>query len=143
MKKITILLAGFFFFNIAQAQNNAIQHMDVTFENHAIQSVEINGSDTTINVTQQKEPKLFVVLSDTNNISSFTVKLGTTTGGSDIFQKTFEFDTEGTFQDGTSYTREGNYVRLNLGQLNSFTTYYAQVQATVNGNPQAAVIFSD
>lgn len=116
--------------------------MDVTFENHAVQSVEINGSDTTINVVQQKEPRLFVVLADTNNISSFTVKLGTTTGGSDIFQKTFEFTTEGTFQDGTSYTREGNYVRLNLGHLNNFTTYYAQVQATVSGSTQAAVTFS-
>lgn len=128
MKTILTLLAGLLFGFAANAQT--ISHMDVFVQTHF--------SDSTI----LKEPQMFVVLNDTANITSFTVKLGTTNGGNDILDKIFIFGTEGEFQDGTSYSRDGKYVRLYLGKYATLPAYYAQVRATVSGSQQSAVTFS-
>lgn len=123
----------------AQAQN--IQHMDVFVRDYFEHSITVNGSDTVISINSFKEPQMFVVLTDTNNITGFTVKLGTTSGGNDIIEKTFTYATEGEFLDGTSYIRDGVYIRLYLGKYATLGNYYAQVQATVGGNVQTAVTF--
>ena len=139
MKKLISLFAGVMLSYFAQAQTNAIHHMDVFVQNHFIQ---INQGDTAITTEVQKEPQMFVVLSDTNNIASFSVKLGTTSGGNDILDKTFSFLEEGEFEDGTSYTRDGNYVRIFLGKYATLPAYHAQVRATVSGSQQSAVTFT-
>lgn len=142
MRKLTTLFALLVLSVTLQAQNNSIQHMDVFVQTHFNQTDSINGNDTLHLTEVLKEPQMFVVLSDTNNITSFSVKLGTTSGGNDILDKTFSFSEEGQFQDGTSYTRDGNYVRLFLGKYATLPAYHAQVRATVSGSQQSAITFS-
>lgn len=139
MRKLISLFAGLMLSFFAQAQTNAIHHMDVFIQTHFTQ---INQGDTAITTEVQKEPQMFIELSDTNDITSFTVKLGSTSGGNDIIEKTFTFNEEGEFQDGTSYSRDGIYVRLYLGKYATLPNYYAQVRATVGGSQQSAVTFS-
>jgi hypothetical protein len=140
MKTTLILLAGLIISAFAQAQT--IQHMDVFVQDDFSHSISVTNGDTTVTVNAFKSPKMFVVLNDTANISSFTVKLGSTSGGNDIFEKTFSFADEGTFQDGTSYTRDGNYLHFSLGQFSSLSAYYASINATVNGTQQSAISYS-
>ncbi len=140
MKTILCLLAGLCVSAYLHAQT--INHMDVFVQDYSEQNITINGNDTLISITSLKEPQMFLVLNDTNNISSFTVKLGTTTGGNEIIEKTFSFADEGQFPDGTSYTRDGLYVRLFLGKYTTLNTYYASVRATASGSQQSAVSYS-
>lgn len=135
--KTLLLLAAVGLFGSMQAQN-PIGHMDVYVQSH-LEETTVNSE---IILAPVQEPQMFIALSDTNNVSSFIVKLGTTEGGNDIFQKTFIYNTTGIFEDGTSYTRDGAYVRLNLGKYATLTTYHAQVKAVVNGTEQTAVTFS-
>lgn len=140
MKKLATLLAGTLFTILLPAQT--VSHMDVFIQTHFNQVDSINGNDTLHLTEVIKEPQMFVILSDTNDITAFSIKLGTTFGGSDILERTFDFGNEGEFQDGTSYTREGNYVRILLGKYATFPAYHAQVRATVNGSQQSVVTFS-
>ena len=139
MKLIALLLALTVTCFFSQAQT--ISHMDVFVQDNIEVSISVDGNDTIRTITTLKEPKMFVVLSDTINISSFTVKLGTTNGGNDIIEKTFTYGSQGQFQDGTSYTRDGIYVRFYLGKYSTLTNYYAQVRATVGGSQQTAINF--
>lgn len=134
MKSTTLLLVGLFLSFVNYAQNK-IHHMDVFVQN----SLEETTVDNATVFTSYKEPIMFIALNDTSNISSFVVSLGTTNGGSDIFQRTFIYDAQGSFEDGTSYSRDGVYVRLSLGKLTNLPAYYAQVRAIVNGYLQSAV----
>jgi hypothetical protein len=137
MIKLTTLLAGLFFFTIAKAQNNVIQYMDVFIQIY----VEDNTVDSLTNLQVFKEPQMNITLSDTANINSFVVKLGTTEGSGDILTKTFNFLETGPFPDGTSYIRNGGYVYFLLGKYLSLPPYHAQVIANVNGENQSAVGF--
>ncbi|UPT68998.1 MAG: hypothetical protein M0D57_10425 [Sphingobacteriales bacterium JAD_PAG50586_3] len=98
MKKLTTLLAGLILSVTLQAQN--ISHMDVFVQTHFNRIDSINGNDTLHLTEVLKEPQMFVVLNDTNDIASFSVKLGTTPGGNDILDKTFSFSEEGSFKTG-------------------------------------------
>lgn len=137
MKSTLLLLVGIIVSITSYAQNS-IHHMDVFVQN----SLEEATVDNAIVFTSYKEPIMFIALNDTSNISSFAVSLGTTNGGSDIFQRTFTYDAQGSFEDGTSYSRDGMYVRLSLGKLTNLPAYYAQVRATVNGSQQQAVTYA-
>lgn len=141
MNLLYILLAGLGISTFSQAQ--VIHHMDVFVQDQFNQNITINNGDTIISIEALKEPQMFVVLADSNNISAFYVKIGSSPGGSDIIEKTFTYGDEGTFQDGTSYTRDGLYVRFNLGQYASLGTYYASIRATVNGSQQSAITFNN
>lgn len=137
MMKLTLLLTCLFYFTVCQAQNNVIQHMDVYVQTH----FENNTTDSVTNLQVFKEPQMNITLSDTANVNSFVVKLGTTEGSGDILTKTFNFLETGPFPDGTSYIRNGQYVHFLLGKYLSLPLYHAQVIANVNGVNQSAVGF--
>ncbi|UPT68643.1 MAG: hypothetical protein M0D57_08490 [Sphingobacteriales bacterium JAD_PAG50586_3] len=141
MRKSISLLALLILSYSAKAQIDAIKRMNIFVETHFNSTDSINGSDS-LYLEVLKEPQMLIELTDTNNITTFNVKLGTTFGGSEIFEKTFDFNNIGEFQDGTSYIRQGNYVRILLGKYPVFSAYHAQVMATVNGSQQSAVTSS-
>ena len=71
---------------------------------------------------------VFIKLQDSLGLAKIHVKLGTTSGGNDIFSKTFLFDVTGNFSDGTSYLRNGLKVLLGIGQFVGLNNYYSEVR---------------
>lgn len=68
------------------------------------------------------------------------VMVGLTEGGSDLFYKEFDFDTPGTFADGTSYSRSGNMVTISLGGFSGYGAYYTEVVAIqTNGSSETGI----
>ncbi|UPT69008.1 MAG: hypothetical protein M0D57_10475 [Sphingobacteriales bacterium JAD_PAG50586_3] len=128
MRKFISLLAGIAFATILQAQSNPIIKMDVYLK-------PIYGDSIS--------PQMFVELDDTLLISEIDVKLGTTETGAEIFQKSFEFNTNGEFEDGTTYVREGNVLRMDLGRYLGFSTCFATVRLQYsNGTFSSPVSFN-
>lgn len=131
MKKLITLLAGLALFFYTQAQTNPIKHMDVY-----LQSVQ----NDTVNY---HSPQMLIDLSDTTTITDIEVSLGTTESGTDIITKTFAYNTEGEFGDGTSYVRDGSIIRLNLGTYSPIQSYYATARLRYsNGSYSTPVSFN-
>lgn len=68
-----------------------------------------------------------IQLFEVTGISSLHVKLGTTSGGSDLLSKTFAFDVSGSVGNGCTYSRTDYTVTLGLGDLNGLTSYFSEV----------------
>ena len=113
MRKLISLLAGMACLLCVQAQINPIKHMDVYLQPILDDTVALSN------------PQMLIDVTDTISITDIEVNLGTTEGSADIISKTFTYNQEGEFQDGTSYTRDGNIVRLNLGTYSSLPSCYA------------------
>lgn len=94
--------------------------VDLKLEPTAISNyVGIDGqtyySDTTVfNVV------LKLSVSDTTIISKLNIELFKDKSGAVFFQKTFDYDVFGAFMDGTSYSRNGFDITLNLGDYSGF-----------------------
>lgn len=140
--KVILLLAIVFLSPFIYGQS-IISHMDVYIQPSVEQQISINGNDTVVTPQYFKVPQMFIALNDTSNISEFSVKLGTSPGNGDIITRTFNYLTQGDFPDGTSYTRNGKYIRLILGKYATLSAYYAQVQITVNGTEQPAISYNE
>ncbi|MCX6276180.1 MAG: hypothetical protein NTV09_13345, partial [Bacteroidetes bacterium] len=69
-----------------------------------------------------------IQLFEFTGISSLHVKLGTTSGGSDLLDKTFSFDVSGSVGNGCTYSRNENTVTLGLGSYNGLTSYFSEVK---------------
>lgn len=131
MRTFITLLAGLALATIVQAQSNPIKHMDVYLQ-------PVSGDTLTYH-----NPQMLLDLSDTSAITDIEVSLGTTVGGTDIISKTFTYNIEGDFQDGTSYIRDGSIVRLNLGTYQAINTCYASARLRyANGSYSAPVTFN-
>lgn len=68
-----------------------------------------------------------VSVSDTNNVSSFIVKLGTQEGLSDLFSYTFSYVPSGSLPNGYTYSRIGNKVSCNIGGIAESLIYFGEV----------------
>lgn len=66
-------------------------------------------------------------LFEVTGITSLHVKLGTTNGGSDLLDKTFDFDVSGSVGNGCTYSRTDYTVTLGLGDYNGLTDYFSEV----------------
>lgn len=113
------------------AQTNPIKHMDVY-----LQTVQ---NDT----LTYHNPQMLIDLADTTTITAIEISLGTTNGGSELISKTFAYNIEGQFNDSTSYIRDGNIVRLNLGTYNPLQTCYATARLRyANGTFSTIISFN-
>jgi hypothetical protein len=131
MRKIISLLAGLVLSFSIQAQTNSIKHMDVY-----LQMVRV---DTLL----YHSPQMLIDLNDTTTISSIEVTLGTSEGGTDIITKSFVYNTEGQFDDGTAYIRDNNIIRLSLGLYQPMSSCYASARLRYsNNNYSAPITFS-
>jgi hypothetical protein len=75
-------------------------------------------------------------------LSKIHVKLGTSAGDSDIYQKVFDSDGASSYSDGSTYYRKNERVRLGTGYLEQFDDFYGEAQLEDdNGNMTDPVKF--
>lgn len=70
---------------------------------------------------------MVIHLFEITGITSIRVKLGTTSGGSELLDKTFAFDVFGNVGNGCSYERNNEILKLGLGSYNGLTSYFSEV----------------
>jgi hypothetical protein len=115
------------FFGEVKAQEN----------NYPILSMEIRDSTTSNNYDVNGNPtvtdstvfgaSMNILLYDTVGISSIAVLFGRSEGVYDLLQKTFTFNSTGTFPDGTSYYSSGLSITLGLGEFTDLKHYSAEL----------------
>ena len=92
--------------------------------------------------TDTAKVTLVVEVSDTGNLATIHVKLGTSPGGSQVLLQDYAFDVSSGLPAGTSYRREGYVVYLGLGNHSGFSAVYATVSlengSGVSGNATAS-----
>jgi hypothetical protein len=131
MRKLISLFAGLAFFLCTQAQTNPIKHMDVYLQ------------PTQTDTASYHSPQMLIDLADTSIITTIEISLGTTNGGTDIISKSFAYNQEGEFPDGTAYVRDGSIIRLNLGVYPPLSTCFATARLHYsNGSYSEAVSFN-
>ncbi|MFM7016387.1 MAG: hypothetical protein ACKOX3_08680 [Bacteroidota bacterium] len=81
---------------------------------------------------------LNIVLTDTVNITSFMVKVGSIEGGQDLFSYVFTFDQAGGFPAGVGYSRNGYKVNCPLGNMVETPVYFTEITTTTGGNTTSA-----
>lgn len=67
-----------------------------------------------------------ISVQDTTNISLIQLNMGTYNGGLDIVSHEFVFDKDAFLPSGLSYRREGNNLRLGLGNY-KMNTYFIEI----------------
>ncbi|MBK6986838.1 MAG: hypothetical protein IPI10_15545 [Bacteroidetes bacterium] len=84
-----------------------------------------------------------VNLFDTLNIQELEVKIGTSSGASDIFSHSFVFDVSGSLGSGLFYLRDAYSIQLGLGNRMQMLNYYSQVRIKkADGSYTDAVLFN-
>ena len=142
-KNIFILIALTALFNLsnklkAQTISLSPERMEVFMElNESNTSGTVN--DTLFASNAQVKGRMVIVLQDSTDISKIYVKLGNTTGASNLLSKIFNFDQAGNFTDGTSYKREGLIIYIGLGNFTGLNVYYGEAKLEdangVSGTP--------
>jgi hypothetical protein len=83
---------------------------------------------------------LNIFLTDTVNVSSIVVKVGSLDGGQDLFSYTFTFDQSSGFPTGVGYSRSGFKVSCPLGNLVETAVYFTEV-STFNSSGVSSAAF--
>jgi hypothetical protein len=86
------------------------------------------SNDSTFASNAMVATKIMIVLQDTVHLAKIHVKLGTTATNYNLITKQFIYATTGIFTDGTSYTRNGFVVTLNLGSYLGLQNAYAEIK---------------
>jgi len=86
-----------------------------------VDSIPYMSDSTSIHVV------MTIKLFEVTGISSLHVKLGTTSGSSDLLDKIFAFDVSGGVGNGCTYARTDYTVTLGLGDYNGLTSYFSEV----------------
>lgn len=95
-------------------------------------------TDTTIFETSMQ-----LDLYDTLDIQSIEVKIGTSSGASDIFIRSFIYDVSGSLGGGITYLRNGYQISLGLGKLMHMLNYFSEVRVyKSDGNYSVPVVFN-
>lgn len=84
--------------------------------------------ETSANNPSLLEGTFVVILNDASAITNFEVKLGTSSGLSDVMSHTYAFDVTLGLPTGFTYLREGNKVTLGIGTYTDKSTYYGQAR---------------
>ncbi len=126
MKKTFVLLGLIAVSLFSQAQN-PISTVQILPTYPTADSTQLADMDSEIRGLLAVDLELEIDLSSTSNISKIAAKVGLAEGGSDLFYKEFEYNTVGSFEDGTSYSSDGTTVTLGLGQLEGYGTYHTEV----------------
>ena len=101
------------------------------------------GDAYIVNATPQggyTQSVLNIVLTDTVNVSSIIVKVGSLDGSQDLFSYTFTFDQSGGFPTGVGYSRSGFKVSCPLGNLVETAVYFTEI-STLSSNNTASAAF--
>ena len=129
MKRFSILTVLLLIFSLQSKSQDILpaERMDLLLE-VAPGDNSMSANDTTFLSTTNVISKVVLALQDTVHLSKIHVKLGSTPNSQNLLSKYFVFDATGTLSDGTSYTRDGNVVYLNLGSRTGIQNYYAEIK---------------
>lgn len=139
MKKLfaTLCLSVFCFVSFSQ---NPVSSVQINPSYPSATTSQVSGMDTETRAHVQTDLSVEINLSSVVNMGKIAVKVGLVEGSSDLFYKEFEFDTPGTFADGTSYSRSGNIVTIGIGSFSGYGKYYTEVVAIrTNGSAETGV----
>lgn len=73
-------------------------------------------------------PTILVEVNNTEEITAIQSAIGSSTGATDLAEKTFDFQTQGILDDGTIYTVNENTASLYFGSFHHQGTYYIKVR---------------
>ena len=154
MKTITNNLIIILLFSIISIQSNAqtvpaapkrmevymaVTPGDTTMKHDQFLFRSPNASGLVFHSNTQLNGTMNITLgTDTSNIDSVHVMLGSSDGANDLYSGTFANSQQGTFPDGTSYFRKGYSIFIGLGQYTGLNQFYAQVWFS-NRNGSGAV----
>ena len=110
---------------------------------HTLGNAQAIGDAFIVNAAPQggyTQSVLNIVLTDTVNVSSIVVKVGSLDGGQDLFSYTFTFDQSSGFPTGVGYSRSGFKVSCPLGNLVETAVYFTEI-STLSSNNSANTAF--
>ena len=145
MKKSPFVCLAISFFmivwsNLFAQDENPVLSMEVT--SHAIANNFSPDSLPLITDSTVYAVGMKVSLYDSTNIRAIEVSLGSTSGSSDIFSYSFQFDVS-SVGNGMAYSRNGLFLNLGLGQLTGLQDYFAQVRVErLDGSFSPAILFN-
>ena len=114
----------FFIYQIGFSQT--VSRMEVFMQVDPSDTTNLFG-DTLFQSNTKLLGTMVLSVSDTIGIASLSVKVGTSSGSGNLFQKTFTFDTSGNFNDGTSYIRKGYIIHLGINGFTGVNNFYSKV----------------
>ncbi len=138
-KIIFLVLSCFISITLLKAQNT-ISGITASYQYPELSQVQIAGMTPLQLQMERIILDVSVTITNAQDVSKLIVLLGTTEGSSDVVYKEFDYNTEGIFADGTSYSTSGNRVTLGLGTFTGVEHYYIEVAALMQDGTQTAAI---
>lgn len=127
LKFLPLLFAAALFAGQSQAQQNTYPILTTSVETSCIYGCFDSDSVPFISDSSKISVIMVIQLFEVAGISSIHIKLGTTSGGAELLDKTFSFDVFGNVGNGCSYGRIDDTVTLGLGTYNGLTSYFSEV----------------
>ena len=126
-----------------QAQNIAPPSLMEVYLIAAPNDSTNNWGDTAFAQNASTYAKMFCTVTDTSNILKMHLSLGSTLDGNELMEKTFLFNNQGTFTDGTSYIRNGFNLEIVLGIFLGLNRFYANIVLEDNAGHFSDVLTYD
>lgn len=127
MKRILTLIIFFIAWYYVDAQQNNFPILSTSIETTCINNCIDQDSVQYISDSSLISAVMTVQVFDLSNIASFRVKLGTSSGASDLLDKTFTYDVFGNVGDNCTYSRSDATILLGLGNFNGLTAYFSEL----------------
>ncbi|MEO8086672.1 MAG: hypothetical protein ABI763_07630 [Bacteroidota bacterium] len=123
-----LLIAALCVCSYADAQQNTYPGLATSIETTCISNCMDVDSIPYVSDSTLIRVVMTVQLFESTGISSIHVKLGNTSGGSELLGKTFAFDVSGNIGNGCTYSRTGDVITLGLGDFNGLMSYFSEVK---------------
>lgn len=138
-----VFICALFLFGIgAQAQtSNSFKDARLFTKPTKVVSISQSKADTLKNLSNlytaadTMRLTLFFDLTSVNNLDSIKIKLGSTLNGSNLLNTTIGYDQTTGLPAGMTYSRNGNYFTIQLGEYGYLKKYYAEIEVSdISGN---------
>lgn len=113
---------------IVKAQN-PISSVVASYQYVNLVPVQIAGMSSEQLQLENKNFNVIATLQSTTGVSKIAVMMGSGNGSNDLFYKEFILNEEGTSDDGTFYSSNGNNLNFGIGQYSGPPRYYVEVFA--------------
>lgn len=127
LKLLPLLFAAALFARQSKAQQNTYPILATSVETLCILNCIDSDSIPIISDSSKISVIMVIQLFEVTGITSISVKLGITSGGSELLDKTFAFNVFDNVGNGCSYGRIDDTVTLGLGTYNGLTSYFSEV----------------
>jgi len=125
--KISLLLFGAITVNEYAVAQNTFPVISTSVETACISNCMDQDSVPYVSDSSLIQVTMFIQLFEVTGIESIRVKLGTSSGASDLLNKTFDFDVSGNVGGGCSYSRTDYVITLGLGDYSGLISYFSEV----------------